>query len=113
MPWTSPPLESTSVPERDQGVARREARSAGGPASARNARRTTIAPHEHDRRADAARHRGEHAGQHAEVVLADRDAAVDRDVPVIGAAEHHPDREAGEQDQPVSARWPTLGPASR
>ena len=98
MPCSRPPLDSTSVPS---------AINALPPASAAGARRAPAREphgrlrraHEHDDRAEPAADAGERAGQHAEVVLADRDAAVGGDRAVDRRREHHADRDAGEHEQ--------------
>ena len=106
VPWISPPLDSTSVPSAISTFA---AASRPCPASSRR-RANRTADHDgpaddHDR-ADPAADRGEHAGKHAEDLLADRDRG-----PADGLhrrGEHHAGREAGE-----AARSTRLDPAAR
>ena len=96
--------------ERDQRVAGRRgarARACGGARTARPNRRRRRTRRS---RPEAAPDPGERARQHAEVVLADRDAAVGSDDAVDRRREHHADREPGEQISPARTRSPTRRP---
>ena len=97
-PCNKPPLDSTRVPSAIERVAPGEGTGAGNPPAGEADRRVERAA-EDDDRAGAAAHAREHAGQHAEVVLADRDPAVRRDHAVQGGREHHAGAESREHEE--------------